>query len=148
MTPSSPNTDAAEAEIRALRAALRNLLNACQAADAAESLPAEVDGSLMDAAREALDLQFPIIWSESDVALLLQRQADPMSHPYTCGGDRSDANHVVQAEEDGDDDTGILIPTRRGWVCPACDYRQFWAHGAGYTGSVGMTSPDSEDGRE
>jgi hypothetical protein len=46
---------AAERELDAARAALGGLLTACEAADAQEDLSELVDGSLMDAAREALD---------------------------------------------------------------------------------------------
>jgi hypothetical protein len=55
-------------------------------------------------------------WTEDQVANLVRRQR--VGHPYTCGG-----------EHDG---RPPLLPTRRGWVCPApgCGYRQVWAHAA------------------
>lgn len=43
-------------------------------------------------------------------------------HPFTCGH-RSDPPH---GQEGGD--TGVLIATEGGWVCPHCDYIQDWAH--------------------
>lgn len=49
---------------------------------------------------------------------------DPISglpvyfHPYTCGN-RNDGNH-----RDFGGDTGMLIPTIHGWICPCCDYKQ------------------------
>ncbi len=51
-----------------------------------------------------------------------------MYHPFTCGGDRSDEVHVDVANKRGDRDFGLLIATTEGWVCPACSYRQAWAH--------------------
>jgi hypothetical protein len=44
-------------------------------------------------------------------------------HPFTCA-ERGDGQH---GEEGGD--TGVLIATAEGWVCPWCDYTQDWAHG-------------------
>lgn len=44
-------------------------------------------------------------------------------HPFTCAN-RGDGHH---GEEGGD--TGVLIATYEGWVCPHCDYTQDWAHG-------------------
>ncbi|AXH59970.1 hypothetical protein [Pseudomonas amygdali] len=43
-------------------------------------------------------------------------------HPFTCVN-RGDGQH---GEEGGD--TGVLIATLQGWVCPHCDYTQHWAH--------------------
>lgn len=43
-------------------------------------------------------------------------------HPFTCR-DRGDGRH---GDEGGD--TGVLIATPDGWVCPHCDYTQAWAH--------------------
>jgi hypothetical protein len=45
-----------------------------------------------------------------------------VGHPYTCAN-RGDGQH---GEEGGD--TGVLIATAEGWVCPHCDYTQFSAH--------------------
>lgn len=117
-------------ELPALRNALRQLLEACQLADAKEDLSLDIDGTLLDAASEALELQFPIIWTAEQVAMLEERQSDPMAHPYTCGNDRADPAHVAVAEE-ACEEPGLLFPTRRGWRCPACDYRQFWSHETG-----------------
>mgnify|MGYP001271695147 CR=1 FL=1 len=49
-----PIEDAQAAEIERLRAALENLLEACYLADAVEELSDYVDGSLLDAASDAL----------------------------------------------------------------------------------------------
>lgn len=46
----------------------------------------------------------------------------PRMHPFTCPN-RGDGKHL---EVGGD--LGILVPTRRGWICLCCDYRQLWAH--------------------
>ena len=43
-------------------------------------------------------------------------------HPFTCGY-RGETPH---GREGGD--TGVLIATEAGWVCPSCDYTQNWAH--------------------
>ena len=43
-------------------------------------------------------------------------------HPFTCGY-RGESAH---GQEGGD--TGLLIATEDGWVCPSCDYTQDWAH--------------------
>jgi hypothetical protein len=42
----------------------------------------------------------------------------PHMHPYTCPN-RGDGHHF-----DNGSDLGALIPTRRGWICTSCDYRQ------------------------
>lgn len=42
--------------------------------------------------------------------------------PFTCPN-RGDGKH---GDEGGD--TGVLIATEGGWVCPHCDYSQNWAH--------------------
>lgn len=132
----SPATDAGEMrteeagvedEVAALRKALSNLTRACELADANEDLSELVDGSLLDAANAALDLQYPVIWTDEQVASLNAYQESRRRHPFTCGGNRSDDAHRQQAEEDGAD-MGVLIATKRGWICPVCDYRQFWAH--------------------
>lgn len=117
-------------ELPALRSALKDLLDACLHADACEDLPECIDGSLLDAASNALDLQYPVIWTAEQVEMLKARQADTTMHPYTCGGDRSDRAHRFHAEESCEE-AGSLYPTMRGWICPACDYRQFWSHETG-----------------
>ena len=43
-------------------------------------------------------------------------------HPFTCGC----RGESVHGHEGGD--TGVLIATENGWVCPSCDYTQDWAH--------------------
>lgn len=66
-------------------------------------------------------------WSADIVAALNEWQRSGLVHPYTCGGNRMDAAHsTYQAEHGGD--FGQLIATTTGWVCPACSYRQDWAH--------------------
>lgn len=121
--------DALEARVRELEGAASVLLKVCHQLDANEELPPEIDGSMLDAVSEALELRYPIIWTPEQVEMLKARQDSPM-HPYTCGGDRSDKLHRAIAEEDGTE-PGQLYPTVRGWKCPACDYRQFWAHETG-----------------
>jgi len=43
-------------------------------------------------------------------------------HPFTC----RNRGNGLHGTEGGD--TGVLIATEQGWVCPHCDYRQDWAH--------------------
>jgi hypothetical protein len=120
-------------QLQALEAAAKALLDACYLADAHENLSDEVDGSLMDALSDALDWRFPIIWTPEQVEALNASQAG-YGHPFTCGGDRMDEAHTAYADENGEDN-GKLIATKRGWVCPACDYRQFWAHDFQFKGA-------------
>ena len=66
-------------------------------------------------------------WNDETVARLNEHQSDGRFHPYTCGGDRmDDAHRAYQSRYGGD--FGQLVATRDGWFCPACDYRQTWAH--------------------
>lgn len=53
-------------------------------------------------------------WTPAQVAALQARQDRADLHPYTC------PHHST---------TGILVPTRQGWVCPVlgCGYWQRWA---------------------
>lgn len=39
-------------------------------------------------------------------------------HPFTCG--------TKEKHKEGDEDR--LIPTKDGWICLSCDYKQNWAH--------------------
>jgi len=66
-------------------------------------------------------------WSDEQVAKLNEWQRCSRVHPFTCGGDRTDAAHKRYAAEHGGD-FGQLLATPDGWVCPVCDYRQAWAH--------------------
>lgn len=58
-------------------------------------------------------------FTSEQVKLLNNFQKSQHAHPFTCGGDRTDENHL--------DGEGILVATEDGWVCPYCDYRQNWA---------------------
>ena len=53
------------------------------------------------------------------VAALNRYQQCGDFHPFTCGGQRQDEFHL--------DGEGVLLATETGWVCPYCDYRQYWA---------------------
>lgn len=63
------------------------------------------------------------IFSPEQVAKLWKRQFGPWDketpffHPYTCAN--RDTGHLNFGG-----DTGMLIPTVRGWICPCCDYTQ------------------------
>lgn len=37
-------------------------------------------------------------------------------HPFTCGKNHTDSNHL--------DGEGVLVATENGWICPFCDYTQ------------------------
>jgi hypothetical protein len=67
-------------------------------------------------------------WTDEQVVALNAFQTAGRFHPFTCGNDRGDENHRKVAKERGDRDFGLLVATKEGWVCPACDYRQNWAH--------------------
>jgi hypothetical protein len=57
-----------------------------------------------------------------EILNLNKAQTTGRVHPFTCP-DRSDGNH-----RSFNGDFGALVATRRGWICPWCDYRQDWAH--------------------
>lgn len=67
-------------------------------------------------------------WSDAVVAALNRWQRDPHVHPFTCGNDRADADHVAFEAEHSERDLGVLVAHPDGWHCPVCDYRQDWAH--------------------
>jgi len=50
-------------------------------------------------------------WTKAQIECLRVRQTNSAYHPYTCGNNSSHDN---------------LIPTRNGWICPNCDYKQDW----------------------
>lgn len=60
------------------------------------------------------------VFSPEEVASLNAYQTSGVFHPFTCGGDRTDENHL--------DGQGLLVATRNGWICIWCDYKQSWAH--------------------
>lgn len=66
-------------------------------------------------------------WTVEQTAALNAWQTNGRFHPFTCGNDRGDAKHRAYAEAHGGD-LGQLMATPNGWFCPACDYRQDWAH--------------------
>lgn len=63
-------------------------------------------------------------WTDMQVERLRDWQRSGFVHPYTCGK-RHRSTHVWS---DWGMDYGVLIPTRKGWVCSDCDYTQDWAH--------------------
>lgn len=68
-------------------------------------------------------------WTDEQVAALNEFQRLRRFHPFTCGsGNRSDAAHLAARDHLGLRDNGALVATREGWICPACDYTQDWAH--------------------
>lgn len=67
-------------------------------------------------------------WDDETIRRLNDYQRSGRFHPYTCGNDRSNSAHTRQAKASGDE-PGLLVATRDGWRCPACKYKQTWAHG-------------------
>jgi hypothetical protein len=54
--------------------------------------------------------------TDAEITILNKFQKSGKFHPLTCGGNRTDKNHL--------DGEGILVATKEGWVCPYCDYKQ------------------------
>jgi len=61
-----------------------------------------------------------MIFTPDEIESLNAYQQSGRFHPFTCGGDRTDKNHL--------DGEGILIAAVEGWYCPYCNFRQDWAH--------------------
>ncbi len=70
-------------------------------------------------------------FTPEQVANLNAYQAARRFHPFTCGGDRKDADHVAYQAQHPRQDFGQLVATQQGWECPVpgCTYTQDWAHG-------------------
>jgi hypothetical protein len=66
-------------------------------------------------------------WTPEQVAALNAYQEARQLHPFTCGNDRGDADHVAYQALNGGD-FGQLVASVDGWHCPVCGYRQAWAH--------------------
>jgi hypothetical protein len=124
-----------ETALNELRSAAAELARRAEI-DTCADWPSGVDGSYLDRVREAIDATYPVIWTAEQVAKLNEFQAG-YGHPFTCGsGNRTDAMHAFMRGEDEEDDFGQLIATPQGWMCPACDYRQFWAHDFMFNGAL------------
>lgn len=61
-----------------------------------------------------------MVFTPDEVESLNAYQQARVMHPFTCGGDRTDDNHL--------DGEGLLVATVDGWSCPYCPYTQSWAH--------------------
>jgi hypothetical protein len=59
-------------------------------------------------------------WTDQQVANLNAYQRSGRFHPFTCGNDRTDENHL--------DGEGLLVARSDGWHCLYCNYKQTWAH--------------------
>lgn len=59
-------------------------------------------------------------FSDKKIDELNKHQKDGRFHPYTC--DRKGVNCTVN------DDDGVLIATKEGWICPCGSYKQNWHH--------------------
>lgn len=62
------------------------------------------------------------VFTPDEVVNLNAFQASRCMHPFTCPN-RGDGNHRHEGH-----DTGLLVATIRGWICPYCTYTQDWAH--------------------
>ena len=60
--------------------------------------------------------------SDETIFNLAMHQNNPMFHPYTCDR-RAKECEVNQIPRDFSKD-GVLIPTKKGWVCPCGKYTQ------------------------
>ncbi len=68
-------------------------------------------------------------FTPEQVDALNEYQKGHRFHPFTCGsGRRTDDAHSKVKREMGLSDWGTLVATPDGWICPACDYTQDWAH--------------------
>lgn len=67
-------------------------------------------------------------WTVEQTVALNAWQRDGSVHPFTCGNDRMDPAHVRYQADHPSEDFGQLMATPNGWFCPACTYRQTWAH--------------------
>lgn len=56
-------------------------------------------------------------WTDKQVENLKKWQECGHVHPFTCGG-----------KTNGQDCICDLVPTKDGWICPICPYKQNWAH--------------------
>ena len=74
-------------------------------------------------------------WTQEQVEILKAYQSNHHCHPFTCGN-RSDSGHKEYANEHGERDAGVLVPTEQGWTCPVCDYTQNWAHASIFSNST------------
>ena len=70
------------------------------------------------------------LWTADEVFNLNHNQNRGVVHPFTCPN-RDDGEH---REFNGD--LGALVATRRGWICPWCNYTQDWAHEMSMQGAV------------
>jgi hypothetical protein len=89
-------------------------------------------------------------FTNNQVDCLNDYQFSGLFHPFTCkyDGDEKHIEYEFNKNHQGEDyqeylkkekDKGInypemefnqtnLIATKDGWICPACDYKQNWAH--------------------
>lgn len=77
-------------------------------------------------------------WTPEQVSKLNEWQTCGHVHPFTCGGERGDVAHIAYSLSSNQMDEGVLVATESGWVCPACSYKQDWAHDFMFTGCPSM----------
>jgi hypothetical protein len=96
-----------------------------------------VPEDLLKAAITALQVEVEPIWTGEQVEKLNEWQRAGYVHEFTCGNDHPQPR--------------TLIATRRGWVCPSCDYTRDWAHAAMFQGAppnplAALKSPPPDGG--
>jgi hypothetical protein len=62
-----------------------------------------------------------MVFTDDEVAALNEYQHSGLMHPFTCGNRKN----IQETHADGE---GILVATNEGWICPFCNYKQYWAH--------------------
>ncbi len=74
----------------------------------------------VDEPAQSTDIGTPVpsklIFTLEEVKSLNAYQRSGVRHPYTCGWNHRDENHL--------DGEGLLVATEGGWICPYCNYRQ------------------------
>ena len=65
---------------------------------------------------------FTAPFTKDQVENMNAHQTKDWLHPFTCPHREPETHGTFNG------DMGALVATVDGWVCPWCDYRQYWAH--------------------
>lgn len=130
---SPPKASIPDAVLDELRAAALNIARQAEL-DMCRDWPEGVDGSHLDRVREAVNATYPTIWTSEQVERLNEFQ-NGYGHAFTCPNRSEPLHRFYQDEEEGED-LGQLYATPQGWICHACDYRQFNAHDFMFNGAM------------
>ena len=63
-------------------------------------------------------------WTPEQVQILKEFQSAGYLHPFTCG----DPEEVKECQRRSGSNSGALIPSESGWVCPCGKYHQDWCY--------------------